>query len=105
MLGATGCEQFSADDTYFYDAADSAIPDPTELRKADAVRIDSIVFDTEGETGSMECTGEMLWTHNNLSRLYAQGNDFDITVDKNNQLMLMLQDGRVDFPAIRYIRM
>ena len=103
MLGSTGCEQFSAEVTYFTDASDSANPDPTELRKADAVRIDSIVFDTEGETGSMECTGEMLWTHNNLSRLYAQGNEFDITVDKNNQLILTLQDGRVDSPAIRYI--
>ena len=103
MLGSTGCEQFSAEVTYFNAASDSANPDPTELRKADAVRIDSIVFDTEGETGSMECTGEMLWTHNNLSRLYAQGNEFDITVDKNNQLILTLQDGRVDSPAIRYI--
>ncbi|PQM74335.1 hypothetical protein [Corynebacterium sp. J010B-136] len=103
MLGSTGCEQFSAKVTYFSDASDSENPDPTELRKADAVRIDSIVFDTEGETGSMECTGEMLWTHNNLSRLYAQGNEFDITVDKNNQLILTLQDGRVDSPAIRYI--
>lgn len=103
MLGSTGCEQFSAEVSYFSEDSDSATPDPTELRKADAVRIDSIVFDTEGETGSMECTGEMLWTHNNLSRLYAQGNEFDITVDKNNQLILTLQDGRVDSPAIRYI--
>lgn len=103
MLGSTGCEEFSAQVSYFNDDPDSQEQDPTELRKADAVRIDSIVFDTEGETGRVDCTGEMLWTHNNLSRLYTEGNTFDIAVDKNNQLILTLQDGRVDSPAIRYI--
>src|SRR5699024_447957 len=105
MLGSTGCEQFSAEGTYFNDASDSANPDPTELRKADAVRIEAIVLDTEGQPGCMECTGEMLRTHNSPSRLYAQGNEFDITVDKNSHLLLTLQGGRVDSPAIRHIRL
>lgn len=103
MIGSTGCEQFNAQVSYFSDDADADDDAAAELRKADSVRIDSIVYDTEGETGSVECTGEMLWAHNNLSRLYAEGNAFDIEVDTNNQLILTLQDDVVDSPAIRYI--
>src|SRR5699024_2417628 len=103
MLDFTGCEEFSAEVSFFSEDPDLQGKDPTDLSNTEAVRSDSNLLDTEGETGRVDCTGEMLWTHNNLSRLYTEGNTFDIAVDKNNQLILTLQDGRVDSPAIRYI--
>lgn len=103
MIGSTGCEHFNAKVSYFSDDPESDQDSSAELRKADSVRIDSIVFDTEGETGEVECSGEMQWTHNNLSRLYVEGNEFDIDVDKNNQLILTLQDDLVNSPAIRFV--
>lgn len=103
MIGSTGCEHFRAEVSYFSDAPDAQGDSAAELRKADSVRIDSIAYDTEGETGNVECSGEMQWTHNNLSRLYVEGNEFDIAVDKNNQLILTLQDDLVNSPAIRFV--
>lgn len=103
MIGSTGCEHFTAQVSYFSDDPESEEDSSAELRRADSVRIDSINYDTEGETGDVDCAGEMLWAHNNLSRLYTEGNQFDITVDKNNQLILTLQDDLVDSPAIRYV--
>src|SRR5699024_5267885 len=99
----TGCAQFNAQVSYFSDDADAGGDAAAELRKAESVRIDAIVYDTEGETGSVERSGARLWAHNNLSRCYAEGNACDIEVDTNNQLILTLQDDVVDSPAIRYI--
>ncbi len=92
FVGTTGCAPFRATASY------QRAGEPAAVNDADAVRIDSIAFDTP----RADCTGAALWAHNQLSRLLHDDAQFDLNIDPANQLILTLQDGQVDSPAIRF---
>ncbi|MDY3126726.1 MAG: hypothetical protein SOW59_01140 [Corynebacterium sp.] len=94
LLGTTGCQRFRADVTY------NAAPS-TPIDRITEVSIDAITFDTDASLS--DCTGDRLWAHNSLTRLYSVGNAFDVYVNKNDELSLTLQDDLVDSPAVKFI--
>lgn len=94
-LGNTGCSRFVAKMSFTDDEGKAATNEAARLR------FEEMDFDERDE----ECTGENAWAHNQLSRLFVEGNEFEIFVDRNNQMILTLIDGKVDSPSIRYAAM
>lgn len=92
IVGTSGCAQFKARASYFHGS------DPSGVDDADNLHIDGIDWDSTHKV----CDGELLWAHNQLTRLLVKDNSFDVRVDPGNQLILTLHTSRVDSPAIRF---
>ncbi|QPK79479.1 META domain-containing protein [Corynebacterium lizhenjunii] len=93
LVGTTGCAQFRGRADYTHDGQ------PAAVDTANTLRISSIDFAAPRE----DCAHESLWAHNQLERLLRADNTFDLRMDKNSELVLTLQDERVDSPAIRFV--
>ncbi|MEX3517527.1 hypothetical protein VVR26_08805 [Corynebacterium camporealensis] len=92
-VGTTGCTRFTAEVSF------STGEDSTNIRDADVMHLDEITYDEPSES----CTGAANWADTSMRHLLREGNDFDISMNPNNQLVLTLDTDEVDSPALRLV--
>lgn len=93
LVGSSGCAQFRGHVSYH------GVEERTNIREADTLRLDEIVYDTPKE----DCEGAAGWTDGHMRNLMATGHEFSIRMNPNNQLVLTLRTDAIDSPALRMV--
>lgn len=91
LIGTTGCTRYRAEVSYLDNNA------AANIRDADTLRIDELVFDEQASA----CEGEGAWIHNRLTQILNQGSEYGMKLDPNDELILTVRDGQVDSPSLR----